>query len=269
MIINLCIYFIISLGSSHAENEQDELSICALKRCISLDPGNLDAQLLLAVGYTNESKNMLACRTLRQWLLNHPTFSSLFVSNNIELDDPPFLPSFLDPIFHQEVLSQFDTAVSSSIGNTHERGDLHVANGILYHLAEQYDVSVGHFKQALELQPDNPMLWNKLGATLANGDRSEDAFQAYKEALRLYPNYVRCRYNLGIACMNMKFFPEACGHFLTALKLQNSGKGPTSTAWNLWSTLRLAVMLGDMPKLFCMVDNRDLDTLLVEFNLQS
>ncbi|KAI6650002.1 hypothetical protein LOD99_6217, partial [Oopsacas minuta] len=255
--------------SSQAENEQDELSISALKNCISLDPTNLDARLLLAVGYANESKNMQACKSLREWILNHPTFNSLFVSEEEDLIDPPYMPSFLDPLFHKNVVTLFNKALSSSIGNSHEIGDLSVASGILFHLAEQYSVSVVHFKHALMLQPDNPMLWNKLGATLANGERSEDAVQAYKEALRLYPNYVRCRYNLGVACMNLKSFPEACQHFLIALKLQSKGRGPTGTAWNLWSTLRLAIMLGDLPKLFSLVDNRDLDSLLVEFNLRS
>ena len=258
---------VIFLGSCQAENEQDELSISALRKCISLDPQNMDARLLLAVGYTNESKNREACRILREWLLNHPCFCTLFPSEALHAPNQLYMPSFLDPKFHQVVVELFEIALISPLGNSQEKGDLHVAAGILYHLIEQYTISVSHFKTALSLQTDNPMLWNKLGATLANGDRSEEAVHAYKEALRLYPNYVRCRYNMGIACMNLKSFPEACEHFLIALKLQSQGRGPNTTAWNLWNTLRLALMLGDMPHLFTAVDNRDLDSLLVEFHL--
>ena len=38
----------------------------------------------------------------------------------------------------------------------------------------------------------------------ANGNRSEEAVSAYHEALRLYPGFVRSRYNLGISCLNLK-----------------------------------------------------------------
>lgn len=35
------------------------------------------------------------------------------------------------------------------------------------------------------------MLWNRLGAVLANGNRPEEALGCYQEALRLYPGYIR------------------------------------------------------------------------------
>ena len=199
-------------------------------------------------------------------MLINPKFSNLFDKEPLESSDPSFIPSFLDPILHSKTVSLFQQALSSNISESNDKSDLLMGLGVLFHLSEEYPLSIDSFKSALSIQPDNPLLWNKLGATLANSDNCEEAIQAYNEALKLYPNYVRCRYNLGIACMNLKSFKEACQHFLIALKLQAQGRGPNTTAWNLWSTLRLALMLGDMPLYFSYVDNRDLDILLSEFN---
>lgn len=254
------------LGTCHAENEQDELAIAALKRCIQLDKSNLDARLLLSVSYANESKQRHACKMLREWLLINPKFSNLFEEEPIESPDPAYVPSFLNPSLHIDTVSLFHRAMACKTIDCNDKSELLMGLGVLYHLSEEYALSIECFRSALSIQPDNPLLWNKLGATLANSDHCEDAINAYKEALKLYPNYVRCRYNLGISCMNLKSFKEACQHFLIALKLQGQGRGPNTTAWNLWSTLRLALMLGDMPNHFVHVDSRNLDKLLEEFN---
>lgn len=46
-------------------------------------------------------------------------------------------------------------------------------------------------------------MWNRLGATLANGSRSEEAVDAYRSALQLSPGFIRARYNLGITCVHL------------------------------------------------------------------
>lgn len=60
----------------------------------------------------------------------------------------------------------------------------------------------------------------RLGATLANGGRSEEAVEAYRQSLQLHPGFIRARFNLGISCINLGAHQEAAEHFLTALNLQ-------------------------------------------------
>ena len=92
--------------------------------------------------------------------------------------------------------------------------------GVLFNLSGEYDKAVDCFHAALQTNTQDALIWNKLGATLANGGRSEEAVEAYRHALQLSPGYVRSRYNLGISCVNLKVYREAVEHFLTALNIQ-------------------------------------------------
>lgn len=84
-------------------------------------------------------------------------------------------------------------------------------------------------------------MWNRLGATLANSGRSEQAIEAYYKALQLNPGFVRARYNLGISCISLDAHKEAAEHFLGALSQQmatgNNDQSQTSKA--IWDTLRM------------------------------
>lgn len=51
--------------------------------------------------------------------------------------------------------------------------------------------------------PQDPLLFNRLGATYANSGKTDAAMQYYHAALDLDPGYVRARYNLAVACMNV------------------------------------------------------------------
>ena len=108
------------------------------------------------------------------------------------------------------------------------------ALGVLYNLNRNFDRAVECIKLAIASQPQDPRLWNRLGATLANGDRTTDAIGAYREALTRYPTYVRARYNLGISCMHLSSHREAIEHFISALELQKGG----SEGHSIWPTLR-------------------------------
>lgn len=77
--------------------------------------------------------------------------------------------------------------------------DIHVALGVLFNLAREYDAAISSLRMALSLQPRDYALWNKLGATLANSAHSSEAISAYQKALDLKPNYMRAWTNMGIS----------------------------------------------------------------------
>jgi peroxin-5 len=55
----------------------------------------------------------------------------------------------------------------------------------------------------LSLPSQDPLLFNRLGATFANSGKTELAIQYYLEALDIQPSYVRARFNLAVANMNL------------------------------------------------------------------
>ena len=82
--------------------------------------------------------------------------------------------------------------------------DVQVALGVLFNASEDYDKAVDCFSAALEVRPDDWLLYNRLGATLSNSGRSDVALGYYHQALDLRPGFVRCHFNLSISCLNLK-----------------------------------------------------------------
>ncbi|XP_070562002.1 peroxisomal targeting signal 1 receptor-like isoform X2 [Ptychodera flava] len=265
------------LGTSQAENEQEMASIAALKKCLELEPVNLTALMALAVSYTNESMQQQACETLRRWLQSNPKYQNIKTNSQTPTDINPssFVTSYYTRL--QVVKSEsFNEACQMFIAAARQSPDVvdpdvQCGLGVLFNLSGEYDKAVDCFNAALSVRPKDSLLWNKLGATLANGNRSEEAVNAYHHALDQRPGFIRARYNLGISCINLGTHREAVEHFLLALNMQHAAKGPygekSVTSDNIWSTMRMAISLLGRNDLYDAADRRDLAKLNSEFNL--
>uniref|UniRef100_A0A914XHP5 Peroxisomal targeting signal 1 receptor n=1 Tax=Plectus sambesii TaxID=2011161 RepID=A0A914XHP5_9BILA len=230
------------LGSAQAENEQEPSAIAALRKSLDLNPSNMDALFSLAVAYTNESMDNSALSTLERWLAANSAYQGLVEGADINFRRP-MTSSFLDRQYFGELERKFLEAAQRQPAGVD--ATLQNALAVLYNLSGNFDRAIDSLQAALTVKPEDPRVWNRLGATLANSDRPAEAVAAYSRALDLYPGYVRARYNLGISCMNLKSNREAVEHFLSALQLQQRGIGPDSRQQisdGIWQTLRSAVM---------------------------
>ncbi len=131
---------------------------------------------------------------------------------------------------HEKVTDLFIRAAQLSPDGEHMDPDVQVGLGVLFYGAEEYDKAVDCFTAALASSEQGTsnqrgqlhLLWNRLGATLANSGRSEEAIAAYEKALLIHPNFVRARYNLGVSCINIGCHAEAAGHLLASLDMHKS-----------------------------------------------
>ncbi|XP_043252744.1 peroxisomal targeting signal 1 receptor isoform X1 [Colletes gigas] len=262
------------LGKTQAENEQDPLAISALKRCLTLDPTNGAALMALAVSYTNESYQNQACLTLKEWLLKNEKYKYLSVKKtNIDQHTKSSVSSILFDDIHEEVKNLY---IQAARINPREEidADVQCGLGVLFNLSNEYDKACDCFQAALQVRPNDSRLWNRLGATLANGQKSEEAINAYHRALKLSPGFIRARYNLGISCINLGAYKEAGEHLLTALNQQAAGRGtqgesylPKAMSNTIWSTLRLVISLMHKYNLNEAIESRDLTRLNKEFEI--
>ena len=72
--------------------------------------------------------------------------------------------------------------------------------GIAYHVSGNLDAAETHLRQALELNPDHPMVHNELGIIYRKTGRFAEARRSYETALAIYPGYHHARRNLGVLC---------------------------------------------------------------------
>ncbi|KAL8936356.1 MAG: hypothetical protein Q9211_004223, partial [Gyalolechia sp. 1 TL-2023] len=185
----------VALGNAQAQNEKETPAIRALEHAVQMDPTNLPALMGLAISYTNEGYESTAYRTLERWLSTK--YPSILPPDQVS---GPQEMGFTDRhLLHEKVTNNFIRAAQLSPQGEHMDPDVQVGLGVLFYGAEEYAKAVDCFEAALASSEQGHsnhrdqahLLWNRLGATLANSGRSEEAIQAYERALQLNPNFVR------------------------------------------------------------------------------
>lgn len=263
------------LGTTQAQNEKDSAAIQALEKCLRLNPDDQHARLSIAVSLANQMMHNKACEHLLEWLIRHEKYASLvrasmdeFRALDNELAEDPFNMNRVDEKHYKYVRDKF--VECARLAPTEPDPGVQSALGVLFNMRGDYDKAADCFKAALSVRSDDALLWNRLGATLANGNNSEQAVGAYRRALELAPGFLRSRYNLAISLIHLHTYEEAAKQLVQILNMQAAGKGSRSgsgtramrarsiTSTSIWNTLRTVATLLNKPDYYAMIDSRDL-----------
>mmetsp|Transcript_36214 Transcript_36214/g.59060 ORF Transcript_36214/g.59060 Transcript_36214/m.59060 type:complete len:493 (+) Transcript_36214:3-1481(+) len=241
------------LGKCHTENDEDQKAIVCWLRSLERDPFSPETLLALGVAYVNELDHERAVESLRGWVANHPSYAGMIddVTGGEGAEEDLYGNGDMEEELngggvHQRHRMRSQTMVGMrdverlllrALEYDHTAdaaADVYEALGVVYNVSRDYDAAVNAFRRAIDVRPQDYQLRNKLGATLANGNRSEEALPSYRVALSLKPKYARGWLNMAISHSNMHNYNEAARCYLQTLSLN-----PKAT--HVWSYLRIAL----------------------------
>jgi peroxin-5 len=247
------------LGVKQQENEREAKAIQALQHSINLDPSHLPAWLALSISHTNDSNRMGTYNAVREWVLRNQKYQDVVSHTTLRSDSPGNFTRLVDVLIVMARSADQKGGVDA---------DVQIALAVLLNTTEDYAKAEDCFLTALAVRPEDWLLYNRVGATMANHGQAEEALQYYHRALELNPAYIRARFNLGISCINLRRYEEAASHILDALVLQdcdgvadatgmNDKRGVTSST--LWESLKTTSLHLQRADLAALCDRRDLD----------
>ena len=168
----------------------------------------------------NELDSVRALEALRSWVTHNPMFQGVQVVAD----------EYSDGSLMDEVVQLMLAVAQQAPANA----DVQVVLGVLYNVSQDYDGAVECYRRAFALRPDDYSLYNKLGATLANSNKSNEALAVYNRAIEMRPAYARGWLNMGISHANLSQYEESAKSYIRALHL-------TPTAKHIWGYLRVVL----------------------------
>ena len=118
-------------------------------------------------------------------------------------------------------------------------------------------------------------IWNRLGATLANSNRYDEAIKAYERALNLNPTYVRALYNMAVSYMNQSNYAKSMEFMVRALQyhlpVSTSSQSPDQSVLseslktgydNIWNTMRIVGDMWGRDDINVLIEERNLTALM-------
>jgi len=97
--------------------------------------------------------------------------------------------------------------------------ELHYGLGYFASQSGEFDRAAGHYKTAVQLNPDFDAAYNNLGLSLARTGKLEEAISCLERALEIRPEYIKAHGNIATALLRQGNPSAAIEHLKRALKL--------------------------------------------------
>jgi tetratricopeptide (TPR) repeat protein len=111
-----------------------------------------------------------------------------------------------------------NTASKIEPPKTNEAEEL-IKRGFKYGELGRHQEALSAFKEAIRIQPDNPLAHSLLGTALCQLGNFKEAIPAYKEAIRLKPDFAVAYFDLGAAYQKLGRLQEAIEAYKVAIRL--------------------------------------------------
>lgn len=244
----------LKLGLVQIQNEKEINGISALETCLKLDPKNLEAMKNLAISYINEGYDSSSFTILNKWIeTKYPNLDTSLPNDNMIEDDSNSSSRSVN--LNEKITKRF-LKLANQLPQVDP--DVQLCLGLLFYASDDFDKTIDCFKSALMVNPNDELMWNRLGAALANSDRSEESIKAYHRALQLKPSFVRARYNLAVSSMNINCYKEAAEHLLASLSMHEVEGLSSSQRKHAYDSFNNDNILETLKRAFVAMDRQDL-----------
>jgi tetratricopeptide (TPR) repeat protein len=95
---------------------------------------------------------------------------------------------YLDKKLFVQCVGLFQKALKTEEIEPENQALIHNALGFAYFAQEQYDLAIRQYKEALKLYPEYVVAWNNLGNVYERKQLTAQALEAYEQALKNEPN---------------------------------------------------------------------------------
>ena len=116
------------------------------------------------------------------------------------------------------ILILCSTSINIAFSNA-SSAEKHYKDATAYHDLGKFERAISEYKKAITLNPNSPIIYNRLGVAYSELKQYEAALDTYQKALALSPMTAEPHYNIGLVCLKQGDLSRAAEAFKRAIAI--------------------------------------------------